>query len=312
MSQKRQIIIDEAFPNNRVDMVSKLLKSKGINHSSFYFISQKHPGMPDYQIIHFLLNESTVFITTDRPLHNTVLKKGFKSFFFNGDNFSSKTIKGVTPIKLPPLIKKGLQPKTLYEEPKTEIRHLVLPSSEKSLKKLRKKRRRIRNYFGGTENMEMVAITISFNSFKSYALIGVRIKISSSTGAKALDASEKYFREKLDLEYSEIIALCYAMIVPIQLMLNHVKTILYFDTRTFEEPSKYQSYETEGQYHYMYSKLIDSFSQIEFTPSAKGLFIERLRRKLSDLSMSNSNEIVKGNISEISSKIQQAGIAKAC
>ena len=312
MSQKRQIIIDEAFPDNRVDMVSKLLKNKGINYSSFYFISQKHPGMPDYQVIHFLLNESTVFITTDRPLHNTVLKKGFKSFFFNGDNFSSKTIKGVTPIKLPPQIKKGLQPKTLYEEPKTEIRHLVLPSSEKNLKKLRTKRRRIRNYFGGTENMEMVAITISFNSFKSSALIGVRIKISSNTGVKALDASENYFREKFDPEYSEIIALCYAMILPIQLMLNHVKTILYFDTRTFEEPSKYQSDETEGQYHYMYSKLIDSFSQIEFTPSAKGLFIERLRRKLNDLSMSNSNEIVKGNISEISSKIQQAGIAKAC
>ena len=305
MAQKRKIIIDEAVPDSQVENISKLLKRKGIKNPVFYFIAKKHPGMPVYQVIHFLLDESTVFITTDRPLHNTVLKKGFKSFYFNGDNFSPKSLKGIRPIKLPPQIRKDIKPQTQYHEPKTEVRHLVLPESEKALKKLRTKRRRIRNYFGGTENMELVAVTVSFESFKSSMLIGVRIKISSNTGAKALEASESYVREKIESGNREIVSLCYSLLIPIQLMLNHVKTIIYFDTHSFVDPIKLKNLKVSDQFQFGYQKLLESFPQIEFVPSAKGFFIERLRRKLDDLSMSNSNEIVKGNFLEICNKIQE-------
>lgn len=304
MSQKLKIIIDESFPKSQVENLSIHLQRKNINYTGLYFISQKHPGMPDHQIIQLLLNETTVFITTDRPLHNTVLKKGLKSFFFNGDNFSSKPLKGIRPVNLPPQIKRDLQPKDQYAEQKTEVRHLVLPKSEKSLEKLRTKRRRIRSYFGGIENMDMVAITVSFEKFKSSILIGIRIKISSKTGAKALDASESYISEKAEPENRNIIAMSYALILPIQLMLNHVKTILYYDASIFTEPGKFQSDEILNQYQFLYNKLLESFSKIEFEPSAKGFFIERLRQKLNNLSMFNSNEIVQGNISEI---INQSG-----
>jgi hypothetical protein len=302
---KKQIIIDESFPSSQVENLSNHLERKGLKNSSLYFISQKHPGMPDHQIIQLLLNETTVFITTDRPLHNTVLKKGFKSLYFNGDNFSSKPLKGIRPINLPPQVKKGLQPKDQYAEQKTEVRHLVLPKSEKSLEKLRTKRRRIRNYFGGIENMGMAAVTVSFESLKSFILIGIRIKISSNTGAKALDASESYISEKAEPENRNIIAMSYALILPIQLMLNHVKTIVYYDARIFTEPGKFQSDEMLNQYQFLYNKLLESFPKIEFEPSAKGFFIERLRQKLYDLSTSNSNEIVQGNISEIINEVQQ-------
>jgi hypothetical protein len=302
---KKQIIIDESFPNNQVESLSKHLKRKNIKYSNFYFISQKHPGMPDQQIIQLLLNKTTVLITMDRPLHNTVLKKGFKSFYFDGDNFSPKPLKGVRPIKLPPQVKKDLQPKAQYAEQKTEIRHLVLPKSEKSLKKLRTKRRRIRNYFGGIDNMDMAAVTVSFESFRSSILIGIRIKISSNTGAKALDASESYISEKAEPENKTIAAMSYALILPIQLMLNHIKTIIYYDARTFAEPGIFQGNGKLNQHQFMYKKLLESFPKIEFQPSAKGFFIERLRQKLYDLSMSNTNEIVEGGISEMINDIQQ-------
>ena len=55
----------------------------------------------------------------------------------------------------------------------------------------------------------------------------------------------------------------------------------------------------------MYKKLFESFPKIEFTPSDKGFFIERLQRKLDDLSMANTNEIIKGSISEMNDRIQQ-------
>lgn len=307
---KKQIIIDESFPNNQVESLSKHLKRKNIKYSNFYFISQKHPGMPDQQIIQLLLNKTTVLITMDRPLHNTVIKKGLKSFYFNGDNFSLKPLKGVKPIKLPPQVKKDLQPKAQYAEQKTEIRHLVLPKAERNLKKLRTKRRRIRNYFGGIDNMDMAAVTVSFESFKSSMLIGIRIKISSNTGAKALDASESYISEEVKPENRAIIAMSYALILPIQLMLNHVKTIIYYDTRTFTEPDIFQSNGELNQYQFMYKKLLESFPKIEFQPSAKGFFIERLRRKLDDLSMFSSNEIVQGSISEMINEVQQFYLEK--
>ena len=61
----------------------------------------------------------------------------------------------------------------------------------------------------------------------------------------------------------------------------------------------------QKQYLLMFKKLVESFKQIEFAPSAKGFFIERLRRKLDALSVSNSNEIVDGRISEIGDAIRR-------
>lgn len=305
MPQKQKIIIDESFPNNQIESLSKHLKKKNIKYSDLYFISQEHPGMPDHLIIQLLLDETTVLITMDRPLHNTVLKKGLKSFYFNGDNFSPKPLKGIKPVKLPPPVKKDFQPKDEYSEQKTEIRHLALPKAEKSLKKLRAKRRRIRSYFGGIDNMDMVAVTVSFESYKSSMLIGVRIKISSNTGAKSLDASESYISEEVEPKNRDILAMSYALILPIQLMLNHVKTIIYYDTCTFTDPNVFQGNGQLNQYQLLFKKLLGSFPEIEFHPSVKGFFIEKLRRKLNDLSMFDSNEIVQGNISEMINEAQQ-------
>ncbi|MBN2418063.1 MAG: hypothetical protein JXL81_01655 [Deltaproteobacteria bacterium] len=300
-----KIIIDESIPENRIGNIQNLLKRKRIEYSDFCFITREHPGMPDYQVIHFLLNEHTVLFTCDRPLHNTVLKKGYKSFYYNGDNFSAKPLKGISTIKMPGKIKKDLKPQASYLEPGTDIRNLVLPKTEKGLKKLRTKRRRIRSYFGGTENMDLVAITVSYKPVNASALIGVRIKISSNTGLKALDASESYIMEKTGSGNSEIIAVSHALMAAVQLMLNNVKTILYYDTQRFQDPACYIQENTDQPDYFILGKLLENFSKIEFAPSAKGFFIERLRRKLEDLMWGNTNEIVPGRYFEIESGIKE-------
>lgn len=300
-----KIIIDESIPENQVENIVSLLKRKKIKYSDFLFITKEHPGMPDYQIIHFLLNEATVLFTSDRPFHNTVLKKGYKSFFYNGDNFSPKWLKGVCPIKMPPQIKKDFKPQNTYSEYETEIRPLILPKSEKSLKKLRTKRRRIRSYFGGIENMDEVAITLSCKPINSSLLIGVRIKISSNTGLKALDASESYINERVDSRDREIIAINHALILAVQLMLNNVKTTLFYDAQKFQATPNYVQKFNDQPYSFTFHKLLESFTQIEFTPSVKDFFIERLRRKLEDLSWMPANEIVPGRFFEIDREINQ-------
>lgn len=303
MEHKRRIVIDEGIPDHQLENIASLLKRRGIKYSGFYLIAKEHRGIPDYQIIHLLLNESTLLFTTDRPLHNTVIAKGLLSFYFNGDSFSPKALKGIRTIKLPSQMRKDLRLKDCYHEPKTEIRHLILPKSEKGLKKLRTKRRRIRSYFGGVENMEQVAITVSYRHSKPSTLVGVRIKISSKTGRKALDASESYIGEKVESENSELLALNHSLIPAVQLMLNHVKTVIYYDTQKIQDPKRYLSGKPEPQSQLMFNKLVESFSQIEFVSSAKGFFIERLRRKLDDIAVSHTNEIVHGRIREIENEI---------
>ena len=54
-----------------------------------------------------------------------------------------------------------------------------------------------------------------------------------------------------------------------------------------------------------FSELKKNFANIEFIPSTKGWFIERLRAKLVDLSAYKSNEIVAGNISDILVKFKK-------
>ncbi len=48
-----------------------------------------------------------------------------------------------------------------------------------------------------------------------------------------------------------------------------------------------------------------NFPDLEFIPSTKGLFIERLRAELDDLSKYKSNEIVAGNIFDILKKFEK-------
>jgi hypothetical protein len=305
MSHKRKIIVDESISENQSPNIEIFLTRKRINFSNLYLIAKENEGIPDYQIIHFLLDKSTILFTSDRPFHNTVLSKGYTSYYFNGDNFSPKKLNGIKTIKLPLQIKKDLHLKDSYHEPKTEIRSLVLPKSAKVLKKLRTKRRRIKSHFGGTENMEQVAITVSFKPSESSMIIGIKVRIASNSGIKAIDASENYITEKIEHENRQIVALNYSMILAIQLMLNNVKTTIFFDTQNIDDPQRYLTGEASNQYQFMFKKLIKGFKQIIFTPSSKGPFIEKLRRKLVDLSKSNSNEIVRGRIIEIEKDIRQ-------
>jgi len=255
--------------------------------------------MPDSHIVHHLLDDSTFFLTADRPLHNTLLSQGLRSYHCRRGKFSSKKIKGIKNKILTPLKKEALVLKDDYHPPITEIRPYLLPSAEKSLKKLRTKRRRIRNHFGGFDNLELVALTVSWKALGTSTLFGVRIRISTNIGKKALDASENYFRQQIAPPFRSIVAINYGLILSIQLMLHGVETIVYFDSPKMTNPAHQLGGAEQSPHSKLLRTLHENYSNIKFFPSTKGRFIERLRTKLRDLSAGRSNEIVPGYMSEI-------------
>ena len=300
----KKVVVDEAVSEELTRQFLSFLRKKGYYRPEIITIHKDHSGMPDSHIVHHLLDHSTFFLTTDRPLHNAIIAQGLRSYHCSHGKFNSKKIKGIKNKVLTPLKRETLVLKDNYHPPKTQIRSHLLPSSEKSLKKLRTKRRRIRSYFGGFDNLDLVGLTVSWKALNTTTLFGLKIRISSNVGKKALDASENYFCDRIASRYHDIVAVNYALILSIQLILHDVKTIIYFDSPKMTNPALSLSGDDKSQHAKLFAALYENFSDMEFIPSTKGRFIERLRAKLVDLSVGNSNEIVPGNMSEILSKVK--------
>ena len=98
--------------------------------------------------------------------------------YANQGTFSSRKLKGVKPKDNFIQNKYDFNIKTDYLPPQADIRPCVMPSSETSLKKLRTKRRRIRNHFNGIDHISHVAITVSWKVCKKNVLVAVQFKVS--------------------------------------------------------------------------------------------------------------------------------------
>ena len=232
----KKVVADEAVSEEMGRQFISFLRKKGFDGLDILFISKDHSGMPDSHIVHHLLDYSTFFLTTDRPLHNAILSQGLKSYHCNHGKFFSQKIKGIKNKVLTPLKKEALVLKDNYHPPKTEIRPYLIPTVEKSLKRLRTKRRRIRSHFGGYDNLDLVELTVTWKALNTAILFGLKIRISTNIGKKALDASENYFCDQVAPQYRDIAAINYALILSIQLMLHGVQTKGYFDSPKMKNP----------------------------------------------------------------------------
>lgn len=303
MKQENVIVIDEGISGEYAARFQAFLEKKGYKYLELLLIAKKHPGMPDNHIILHLLSSKTIFLTKDRILHNKVLSKNLKSYYLYEDTFIHRKLKGIRDKKKDSFHKNDFIKKESYMPPETEIRPYVLPSSEKALKRLTTKRRRIRSYFSGSDHIDHIAVTVSWKAFNSITIFGIKFRISSKTGIKALDASESYIKDNISPKDCTIVAITYALILSIQLMLHFIKTKVYYDSPKMYDPFFFLKQTDQTPYTKLFSELYKNFSEIEFIPSTKGRFIERLRTKLENLTKCNSNEIITGYISNILSKL---------
>jgi len=211
MAQTNRIVVDEAVSAAQWIRFEAYAKKKGIDTSDRIFIKEAHPSMPDSQILQHYLNETTILLTTDRPFHNKVLVRGLRSYYITQNKITGKPLPGIRPKPDVAPTKSDLILKESYRQPSVEIRPLLLPASPGKLKKLRVKRRRIRNHFGGQDHLDQVAITVSWRALGDQTLIGIRVRISSNVGLKALDASESYLVERVEPDQRGLAAVCHAL-----------------------------------------------------------------------------------------------------
>jgi len=304
-NRKNKIIIDESITTQEFIRFEVFAKKKGIWHSDHVNIRDLHSGIPDEQILHHFLNETTLLVTKDRPFHNTVLSKGLKSYYIGEEKITEKPLHGIQVKANLTLNKSDHILKESYHQPTTQIRHLLIPNSPSALKKLTTKRRRIRNYFGGQDHLEKIAVTVTWKSIGLKTLIGYRIRISSNVGIKAIDTNESYIIEIIEPERRSIIAISYALMTLIRLMLYTVKTEIYYDTRTINNDIEEINSQSKKPDETFYGQLAECFQQLAFVPVSKGTYIEKLRAKLDQLARdTNTNEIVSGNITEIMQKVK--------
>jgi hypothetical protein len=218
---------------------------------------------------------------------------GLRSFYVGSDHVTNRPLPG---IKIPASANGVLRPSVLkddYRPPHAAIRAALMPSSPQRLKKLTVKRRRIRNHFGGLDQLALCAITVSWLAHGASTLIGVRLRVSSRGGQKALDASESYIAEHIEPLARDQAAFCHALIVPLQLLLHEIPTVVYYDATRMRGPQD----QPDGPLKDLFHALSGALPQVVFTPVQKGFHLERIHSKLGDLRAdASTNEIMPGNL----------------
>ena len=75
----KRVVVDESVSSSQLARFKAFAREKGVGISKYLLVREHCPGMPDGQILYHLLDETTIFVTTDRPFHNKVLSKGLAS-----------------------------------------------------------------------------------------------------------------------------------------------------------------------------------------------------------------------------------------
>jgi len=304
-----KIIIDESVSAMQFAAFETFARQHNLDTSDSIFIKEVHPAIPDSLILLHYLDETTILVTTDRPFHNTVLARGLRSYYLDQDIITDQPLPGILPKPEITPAKNDLILKNSYEHAQVDIRPLLLPETPGRLKKLRIKRRRIRNHFQGQDHLAQVAVTVSWLEQGDQTLIGIRVRIASNIGFKALDASESYLLETIVPKQRGLVSICHALVLLIQLMLYPVKTLVYYDTRAIENPLIRTTDRSEDRrFQAFFDMLLDCFDHLEFVPAPKGKYIENLRRKLNQLGHDDpGGEIVPGNIMDIINTVENEG-----
>jgi len=286
------IIVDESVSSKQFEKVLEHLKLDDSKLMNILHIKEAYPGIPDEEILKHLIKKDSIFITSDRVIHNKVLLHHKRSIHIDNEGRISKSmLKGIViPVKN--ISDKPSELKDNYEIAKSDIHEKLLPETEIQLKKLRTKRRRIRNYFEGIDNISNIDISLTKKDIKDKILIGIKIRAISNNGIKSLDASEIYIIENKSND--EKIIFCYVFIALLRLLLNSKNITIYYDSTEMKGDFELKS---DTEFSELFITLKSYFSRLTINPVKKGKNIEQLRNKLFQLSKNDvGNEIIKGDI----------------
>jgi len=299
----RKVVVDESISESELERFRAYARREGLSLTDWLLVKERHRGMPDSEILHHLLDTCTVLLTRDRPFHNTVLSKGLQSYFIDEHNITSMPLSHIRVRSDLPFMKKDRPLRDNYAPASPPLRALLLPESAKTLKRLTTARRRIRNHFGGLENLDTVAVIVSWRPLGVECLLGVRIQVSSTVGLSAILASESYVCESLESGDRGPAALCHALVLIVQLLLHSPKVVVYHDRDRIPQPPSVPDALRSGGFASMFGKLQGCFEHLTLAPVAGGRHLEALRLKLDQLAKGRTNEIQPGRLVDLMRKV---------
>lgn len=289
--------IDESLPFAAEVAFNDYARKNAILTGEMRWIGRDHPGMMDVEIYRaLLLRQRACLVTTDRPFHNALCQERVASFFLdeNTGQFTSAPLTGVKPrgilARLPQTRTEAPVPASPPPDGNPLYHLLVSRLPPAALKRVRTKRRRIRNYFGGSAYTSRCSVTISTEMSRGRPLVGVRLRILADSGVKALEATESYFIETSgDLSGAYI----QAAVLMIRLKLEQTPTNFYYDALRLPAPDDL----ADSPGYEFWRALTATFAEIKIHRIAehpRNPSMDRLRRKLRDLAArpTNTNEVV--------------------
>jgi len=302
----RKVVVDESISESELARFRAYARRKGLRLTDWLLVRERHTGMPDLEILHRLLNADTILLTRDRPFHNTVLSKGLQSYYIDEYTITSRPLRHIRVDSDLPFITKDRPLRDNYAPASPSLRPLLLPESARGLKRLTTARRRIRNHFGGQENLDQVAVTVSWRPLGAACLIGLRVQVSSKIGLPAILATESYALESLEGQERGPAALCRALVLIVQLMLHSLDVVIYHDQDKIPRPPADPDSLSSDGFASMFRKLQGCFERLAFVPVIRGRHLEALRRKLGQLARGVTNEIQPGRLPDQMRKLNDA------
>lgn len=263
-------------------------------YTEIVFLKDKHPGIPDVEILDKVLGADTVLLTSDRVLHQKAIEAGFRSYTLNehGD-LTKERLSGIRPSKA--------NPHSVHCELKSDYRYqeslvgrsMKATLADRDFKRLRTARRRIRSHFGSADAICQVSITVGSIPTRKGLLCGYVHRVAGVSGVKGLRASEGYC-VPTDASDNAVFPLVFALRNLYLLQLDQIPVkffILPPSTREVAEQLLSCQEPPVPPDHNALWHLMESLQQPDAHPCVKGPFFLEMNQKLKQLRALKSNEI---------------------
>lgn len=191
MDQSIELFVDENVSAAELEISLKQLHQMKFVIKARVLVAERWHGAPDSAILEELMRCGAALLTKDRSFHNMVLKaKGISFYLSPHQQVTRRPLKGITPTPILPG-RDNLKPLPPPDEHRLCCRKIVTDlQDERLMKKLRTRRRRIRNKVGGAQNIESLAVTVTVFS----DLIGLTLQVNSNCNIAAFRGSESFVR----------------------------------------------------------------------------------------------------------------------
>ncbi len=299
-----RVIVDEnAGPGS--PLWQQFLAALNVPLADCLFLKDVHPGIPDVEILDKLLTAGIVLVTADRVLHMQAIEKGNRSYTLNErGQLTRHPLPGVQTHQIPASVQSELLDSYHHRATNDIASRLTCDLPQKSLKRYRTARRRIRSHFGSAAAISSVSMTIGSTRTPAGLMCGFVMNLSGNSGVPGLRAREGY---SLPMDGSSDVALpiIHALRDLYILQFEQVWTELFVITRSSLQLANelLSGPEPPRGHDAVLWRMMSGIERLKIHPCEKGHFFDSMTRKLHQLSSGRSNEITTLDLTKLAANL---------